>query len=233
MKTIRYRFLLIIMMIGILLQPNVNYGATTVDANEIPTQLTTVIIGTKNYVVPESISNMNAKIIYGTSAKKVSYTIDLSEICRLELNSKEVFKSLDLSKAIVEVEDKAGREIVRADSKKYEVSTEGDKLIIKVKDENTIINSGDFHSMNIYFPTSFGERVIYHRNKVAGETYMDLLTYQIDHPVKVSLDICRYPKVREVVEVEGKIIEDEEYASVPMEDTIDIVVTLREMPTIY
>ena len=233
MKTIRDGFLVIIMMICLLLQVNVTYGAATLEVNEIPTQIATVTIGTKNYVVPESISNINARITYGNDAKKVSYTIDLSEICRLKLNSKEVFKSLDLSKAIIELEDKMGREIVRADSTKYEVSIQDNKIIIKVKDENTIINSGDFHSMNIYFPTSFGESVIYYRNKAAGKTYMDLLTYQIEHPVKVSFGISGYPKVREAVEVAGKIIEDEEYASVPMEDTIDIVVTLREMPTIY
>lgn len=233
MKIIRDGFLVIIMMICILLQTNVTYGADILNANEIPTQLTTVTIGTKNYVVPESISNINAKVTYGTDTKKVSYTIDLSEICRLELNSKEVFKSLDLSKAIIEVEDRTGREIVRADSKKYEVNSQGNKLIIKVKDENTITNSGDFHSMSIYFPTSFGESVIYYRNKVIGETYMDLLTYQTDHPVKVSLGISGYPKVREAVEVAGKIVEDEEYALALVEDTIDIVVTLREMPSIH
>ena len=88
MKIIRDGFLVIIMMICILLQTNVTYGADILNANEIPTQLTTVAIGTKNYVVPESISNINAKVTYGTDVKKVSYTIDLSGICRLELNSK-------------------------------------------------------------------------------------------------------------------------------------------------
>lgn len=231
MKTIRNSFL--VMTICILVQVNITYGAAILEGNEIPTPLTTILVGTKNYVVPESISSIDAKVIYETSAKKISYTIDLSQICDLELSGKKIFKSLDLSKIIIELEDKTGREIVRANSTKYEISIQDNKIIIKVKDENMITNSGDFHSMNIYFPTSFGESVIYYRNKVAGKTYIDLLTYQMDHPVKASLSISGYPKIREAVEVGGKIIEDEEYASALVEDTIDIVVTLREMPRIH
>lgn len=209
------------------------YGPFTIAIGDDVVEIAPTGSSEKNYVVPESISNMNAKVIYGTNAKKVSYTIDLSEICHLELNSKEVFKDLDLSKAIIEVEDKTGKEIIGAGSSKYEVTIQDSKIVIKVKDENAIINSGDFHNMNIYFPISFNEDVIYYKNVATSETYMDLLTDQITHPVKVSLSVSRCPKVREAVKVAGKIIAQEEYASIPSVDTIDIVVTLREMPNIH
>lgn len=189
-----------------------------------------------NYVVPESISNVNTKVTYRTPAKKVVYTVDLQEICNLELSSKAVFKTLDLSKAIVEITDITGREIISPSSTKYETSVADNKLIIKVKDENTIINAREFHKINIYFSTSFGSGIIYYKSDTTSETYMDLLD-ELRNPasnqVKAKLTVSRCPKIREAITLDGTIIAEEEYASIPTEHTIDITFTLRQMPSIH
>lgn len=223
------------------LEHEVLYGPFAIAIGDDVVELPPTGDSENNYVVPESISNVSAKVTYGTPAKKVVYTVDLQEICDLELSSQAVFQTLDLSKAIVEVTDTVGKEIISSSSTKYETKIEGNKLIIKVKDEDAIINDGEFHKINIYFPTSFGSEIIYYKSLTTSETYMNLLDEQKAQAqetpprnlVNAKLTVSRCPKIREAVIVAGKVIAEEEYAEIPTEHTIDIILTLRQMPIIH
>ena len=212
------------------------YGPFTVAIGDDVVELPPTGSKENNYVVPESISNVSAKVTYNTPAKKVVYTVDLQEICDLQLGGQAVFQTLDLSKAIIEVTDTSGKEIVSSSSTKYETSIVGNELIIKVKDEEAIINNGESHKINIYFPTSFGSGIVYYKSTTTSQTYMDLLDVLKDptsEQVEAQLTVSRCPKIREAVKVNGVIIAEEEYASIPTTHTIDIILTLRQMPSIH
>ena len=188
----------------------------------------------KNYIVPESVSNVNAKVTYGTDCKEVKYTINLDNIAGVKVGGKDTFK-LDLSKAVVEITDKTGKQIITDTNTIYEKQIVDNIIIIKVKDNNAITHSGEIHQLNVYFPTSFTNDVIYFKSVTNSNTYMNLIENQSSAPVKVNLTISRKPKTREaVIDTDtGIVILPEEYASTPSEDNVLFEVQLREIPSIH
>lgn len=192
-----------------------------------------------NNIVPESISNVNAKITYGTDAKKVEYVIDLSNISNVATdNGNKVFKELiqsQLKNAVIEIKDINGKEIIKDGTGNYEKTIVDNKIIIKIKDSNAIIKNGETHEINIYFPTRLNENVAYFKQTGNDNTYMKLLESQSTSPVKVNLTVSRCPKEREALidPMTGNIILAEQYATTPKVDNVEIQVLLREVPNIH
>ena len=192
-----------------------------------------------NNIVPESISNVNAMIRYGTDTKKIEYTIDLSAVSSAATSDgNKVFKELtqsQLNNAVIEITDKNGKEIIKAGTGNYEKIITDNKIVIKLKDTNVITNTGETHKINIYFPTYLNEGITYFKQTGNDNTYMKLLESQSLSPVKVKLTVSRCPKEREALidPVTGTIILNEQYATVPKVDDVDIQVLLREIPNIH
>lgn len=211
----------------------VSYGPFSVAVGKSVVDVKPTGTTDKNYIVPESISNINAQVTYGIDCKDISYTIDMTGITGIQLLSKDIFK-VDLNKAVVEITDSSGKQIITNTNPYYKKEVVGSSIIITVKDPEAIIYNGEVHEVNIYFPTSFSEDVIYYKDAYNSNTYMQLMENQTSSPVEVNLAISRKPKIQEAVvdEDTGITILPEVYASTSSVDNISFVVQLREIPGI-
>lgn len=153
-------------------------------------------------------------------------------------NGNKVFKELiqsQLKNAVIEIKDINGKEIIKDGTGNYEKTIVDNKIIIKIKDSNAITKNGETHEINIYFPTRLNENVTYFKQTGNDNTYMKLLESQSTSPVKVNLTVSRCPKEREALidPMTGNIILEEQYATTPKVDNVEIQVLLREVPNIH
>lgn len=210
-----------------------------------------------NCLVPEAVSNITTMVTYKTACQDVSYSVDLSTIFSQKISGKDLVKLKEgdtwdlatVSKALVVVlEENGTKQFVQAkgeekESDKYNYDLVGNKIVVSLKneaDKTVTVPENTKHNLLVYLRVGLGKEI-----KYEGETdsYRALLedqdTKRVTDPtytmIKVPVEISRKPKIadEEVVDDDGSVHIKEVFDTTPKVDTVQIPITLYEIPKVY
>ncbi len=143
-----------------------------------------------NFIQPQGVSNVTAKVEFKVKSKDVSYTVKLDKLVDATLSGNKLM-NYDFAKTKVHITKTNDADRILVEGTDYTIQNVGNREL-KV-DFNGFVDAGDEFTIAIYLPSTLTENVIY--GGTEANTYLNKYRNRI---VKLDNVIIASPKVADV-----------------------------------